>query len=217
MLKIPETTILRLSLYLREARRLEDMKTDFVSSRRISKELGFSDAQIRRDLNYFGQFGRSGKGYDVSRLKKVISGILGVSKRKWSVALVGVGNLGSALLSYKGFKEQGFMIKAAFDKLPDRINKTIAGLRILSAEKIVETLKRERIKIGIIAVPSDDAQKVADMLIRGGVKGILNFAPAKIQVPQENKIIVRNVDLSTELEVLSYFLSQRASQKSFSP
>lgn len=211
-LKIPETTILRLSLYLREARKLEDMGMDFVSSHRLSKELGFSDAQIRRDLNYFGQFGISGKGYNVSRLKGVISNILGIGKKKWSVALVGVGNLGSALLSYRGFKEQGFMIKAAFDKSADKINKTIAGLRILSADKIIGTLKKNRIKIGIVAVPSDEAQTVAGRLIRGGVKAILNFAPAKIQVPAGR--IVRNVDLSTELEVLSYFLSQKYAHNS---
>lgn len=205
--KIPETTIRRLSLYFRQLSFLEKSGIVSISSSGLSQRLGFTDAQIRRDFSYFGQFGQSGIGYPVSELKKVIAKILGLDHKIWNVALVGVGNLGCALLAYKGFKEQGFFIKAAFDSNPRKIGRSFRGIKIGSLKKISSLIKERDITIGIIAVPSEAAQEVANILSRSGIRGIINFAPVRINVP--SRIIVRNVDLSMELENISYFLATK--------
>jgi redox-sensing transcriptional repressor len=205
--KIPETSIRRLSLYFRQLNSLEKSGVISISSLGLSQRLGFSDAQIRRDLSYFGQFGKSGIGYPVNQLKESISRILGLDNRAWNVALVGVGNLGSALLAYNGFKDQGFFIRAAFDSNPKKIGRNFSGIKIESLKKISSLIKERKITIGIIAVPSEVAQDTAYLLSKSGVKGILNFSPARINIP--GKVIVRNVDLSMELENISYFLAAK--------
>lgn len=205
--KIPETSIRRLSLYFRQLTNLEKGGIISISSSGLSQCLGFSDAQIRRDLSYFGQFGRSGIGYRVSELKKSIAGILGLDNKIWNVALVGAGHLGSALLAYRGFKEQGFFIKIAFDLSPHKIGRSFKGVKIEGLNKIPSLIKQKKITIGIIAVPAEDAQEVAYLLAKSGIRGILNFAPVRINVPP--KVIVRNVDLSMELENISYFLVKK--------
>ncbi len=203
--KIPATSVRRLSLYFRELANLEKNGILSVSSADLSRRLGFSDAQIRRDLSYFGQFGRSGIGYSVSGLKKSIAKILGLNNKIWNVALVGVGNLGLALLAYKGFKEQGFFIKTAFDINPHKIGREFKGIKVEDLNKISTAVKEKSITIGIIAVPAVAAQEVADTLSESGIRGILNFAPAVVNA--SSKIIVKNVDLSMELENISYFLT----------
>lgn len=199
--RVPEATVERLSIYLRSMRGLNE--TRILPSQELADLVGTSDAQVRRDLAYFGEFGVPGQGYRVGKLKEEISRILGVDSTWW-IALVGVGNLGAALLAYPGFKRQGLRIKAAFDNDLSKIGKIWQGVRIQDVEKIPEVLPSERIKMGVIATPAGAAQTVADKLIEGGVKGILNFAPVRILIPEGVKL--RNVDLSIELGALSYFL-----------
>ncbi|MBI4355865.1 MAG: redox-sensing transcriptional repressor Rex [Candidatus Omnitrophica bacterium] len=203
--RIPDAGVTRLSLYLRELSRLEGEGASFVSSAELARALTLTSAQVRRDLSYFGQFGTSGRGYEIRRLKRIIPRILGLEGRMWRVALVGSGNLGSALLAYRGFRERGFVIKAVFDKDPRKVGRVVAGQRVEEAGWLADVVRGRRIQIGIIAVPAVAAQEVCRRLVRGGVRAILNFAPVSLAAPPHVKL--RNVDLSVELESLSYYLS----------
>ena len=203
--KVPEATVQRLSVYLRSIKRLNNERV--LPSQELAELVGTSDGQVRKDLAYFGEFGVPGQGYRVGTLKEEISRILAVDK-SWSIALVGVGNLGAALLAYAGFKRQGFKIRVAFDNDLSKIGKVWQGVRIEDVEKIPQILAEQaEIKMAIIATPAKAAQEVANKLIEGGVKAILNFAPVRIIVPARVKL--RNVDLSIELEALSYFLGRK--------
>ncbi len=199
--RIPQVVIPRLSLYYRAI--LEQGK-EFISSEELAGLTQFKPAQVRRDIAYFGQFGTTGIGYNSTVLKNTIMKILGLD-REWKVMLVGVGNLGSALLSYKGFIRQGFKISYAFDKDPRRIGRQINSIIIKDIKDLPKTIKRHNIKIAIVTVPSQAAQEVANKLINCGVKAILNFAPIKLRVPKN--VVVLNIDLSIELEKLAYFLA----------
>ncbi len=202
--KVPEATVERLSVYLRSIKRLDNERV--LPSQELAELVGTSDGQVRKDLAYFGEFGVPGQGYRVGTLKEEISRILGVD-RAWRIALVGMGKLGAALLAYPGFKRQGFEIKVAFDNDLSKIGKVWQGVKIEDVEKIPQILFEQEIKMGIIATPAQAAQAVASKLIEGGVKAILNFAPVRIVVPDRVKL--RNVDLSIELEALSYFLGRK--------
>jgi redox-sensing transcriptional repressor len=202
--RVPEATVERLSIYLRSIRRLDDERV--LSSQELAHLVGTSDGQVRKDLAYFGEFGVPGQGYRVGKLKQEISRILGVD-RTWWIALVGTGNLGAALLAYPGFKRQGFKIKAAFDNDLSKVGKVWEGVKIQDVDKIPQLLSSQEIKIGIITTPAAAAQEVANKLAEGGVKGILNFAPVRIFVPEGIKLT--NVDLTIELEALSYFLGKK--------
>ena len=202
--KVPEATVERLSVYLRSIKRLNNERV--LPSQELAELVGTSDGQVRKDLAYFGEFGVPGQGYRVGTLKEEISRILGVD-RVWRIALVGMGNLGAALLAYPGFKRQGFEIKVAFDNDLSKIGKVWQGVKIEDVEKIPQILFEQETKMGIIATPAQAAQAVANNLIEGGVKAILNFAPVRIVVPDRVKL--RNVDLSIELEALSYFLGRK--------
>ncbi len=203
-LRVPAATIERLSIYLRTLRGLDEERV--IPSQELADLVGTSDAQIRKDLTYFGEFGVPGQGYRVGILRGEISHILGVDKTWWT-ALVGTGNLGAALLAYPGFKRQGFRIKIAFDNDLSKIGKMWQGVMIEDVEKIPQILAEQEIKIGIITTPAKAAQVVANRLIEGGVEGILNFAPTRISVPEGVKL--KSVDLSIELEGLSYFLGEK--------
>ncbi len=200
-LKIPEKTVTRLSIYLRCLEELQTDGVEAISSKKMAERFGLNSAQVRKDLAYFGQFGVRGLGYYIRDLKHNLEQILGL-KRDWEVALVGVGNLGSALAAYPRFPEQGFRIAMAFEKDPQRIGGRVGSVPVLDAEKMVPALRRRRIKIAIVATPAAAAQKVADLLVQGGVTSILNFAPAQLVVPEGVK--VQNVDLSVLLKTLSY-------------
>ncbi len=202
--RVPEATVERLSIYLRSIRNLDDKIV--LPSQGLADLVGTSDGQVRKDLAYFGEFGVPGQGYWVGKLKQEISSILGVN-RTWWIAMVGIGNLGVALLAYPGFKRQGFKIKAAFDNDLSKIGKLWQRVRIQDVEKIPQVISKQEIKIGIITTPAGVAQEVANKLVEGGVKAILNFAPARILTPEGVKL--RNVDLSIELEALSYFLGNK--------
>jgi len=203
--KIPETTITRLSGYLRVLDELERIGFDNTASYQLAEELDITDSQVRKDLSLFGQFGKPGMGYETARLKREIQKILGLT-RKWKVALVGVGNLGNALLAYKGFKRQGFSIVVVFDNDPKKIGKKWAGIVIQDIAQLKPIIRKERTEIGIITVPASSAQGVAELLTKTGIKAILNFAPARISVPKDVRL--SNVDLSLSLENLSFFLSR---------
>ncbi len=203
--KVPEVTIERLSIYLRAIKGLNE--ESILSSQELANLLETSDGQVRKDLAYFGGFGVPGQGYKVGKLKKEIRHILGLDTT-WGMALVGVGNLGRALLIYPGFKRNEFEIRAAFDKDPSKIGKVWQEVEVQDVENIPQILPLKEIKIGIITTPASAAQEVADKLVKGGVKGILNFAPTRISIPKEVKL--KNVDLSMQLENLSYFLNKRS-------
>lgn len=207
-MKIPLAAIHRLSLYYRTLLGVRD--TDFISSDEIAKLSGFSAAQVRKDLAYFGQFGIPSKGYRIDELTNMISKILGTDKA-WNVALIGVGNLGTALLAYKGFEPQGFKIKCAFDNDLRKIGKNLEGVVVQDISELKPALKKEKIRIAIVTVRSDSAQEVVDMLIKAGVTAILNFAPIRPRVPKN--VDVLNIDLAIELERLAYFLTRSEKRK----
>ena len=176
-----------------------------MTSEKLGKKMHFKPSQIRRDLSYVGQFGQRGKGYNVRKLSHGLDKTLGLD-RKWRVALVGAGNLGRALSAYPGFRQHGFEISVIFDNSPAKIGKTWQGVEIQDIKQMPKVIKERRIKIAIIAVPYFSAQQAADILMRSGVKAILNFAPYKLAVPEGLKL--RNIDLSTELQSLSCFLTK---------
>ena len=204
--KIPEGVISRLFVYLREIAALVNMNIRTISSAELGERVNLGDAQVRKDFGYFGQFGVSGAGYDTNELKAALEKILGKDKT-WNVAVVGTGHLGMALLAYPGFKEHGLNLAAAFDCDSKKIGKRISGATIRPVEEMPKAIKDKKISIGVIAVPADNAQGVAEKLVSAGVECILNFAPAALTVPE--KIKVKDVDLSRELETLSYFLANK--------
>lgn len=206
MKKPPSISINRLAVYLRflDRYRQEGESKSTISSEEFARSLDINPNQIRKDLSYFGKFGRQGVGYNIKELKDQISKILGLDK-KWNLCLCGAGNLGAALSSYRGFREMNLNIVAIFDNDLAKINKKIQGIKIYHPKGIKKAVKKLGIDIAIIAVSADAAQEIADRLVDSGIMAILNFAPVKINVPASVKL--RNVDLSTELINLTYFLS----------
>lgn len=204
-LKIPEATIKRLSVYARYLSNLDAQDRRVISSAELAEECGMNAAQIRKDLAYFGEFGIRGIGYYVSNLRAELSRLLALD-REWRVALVGFGNLGSALFHYRGFARQGFRVAAIVDDDPTKSGRHVDGLEILPLAELPRLVKQHGIQIGVIAVPAAAAQAVADRLVAAGVRAILNFAPARLTVPKDVRL--QNVDLSIELENLSFHLAQ---------
>ena len=202
--RIAQTVVPRLSAYNLVLDKLYREGVEIISSEELGERTGYSAAQIRKDLSFFGEFGQVGKGYYVKELKDAISQILGLD-RTWNVALVGAGNLGSALLAYPGFRERGFKIVAVFDNDLRKIGKKWEDVVLHDISEIPERAKEEEIQIGIIAVPAEAAQRVANVLISSGIRAILNFAPVRIVVPED--VELRSAELSSELECLSYFLT----------
>ena len=203
--EIPRKAIYRLSVYLRCLQRLKENGIRTVSSEALSKAARVKSTQLRKDLTYFGQFGTRGLGYDVEQLSTMISDLLGTTSLQ-PVVLVGVGNLGLALLSYKGFNQEGFEIVAAFDLDAARKRDKNVSTPIFPMDRIVEIVKRRAVKMAILAVPATEAQEVANELVSAGITGILNFAPIVLHVPDD--VMVNNVNLAIELENLSYFIQQ---------
>ena len=201
--EIPRKAIYRLSIYLRCLHRLKSNKIRTVSSDALSKAAGVKSTQLRKDLTYFGQFGTRGLGYDVEQLAAMITDLLGTRSLQ-PVVLVGVGNLGAALLTYRGFEQEGFEIVAAFDLQSDRQRGRAFKQPLYPMDKLREVLHARGIRMAIITVPGTAAQEVANLLVGGGIAGILNFAPIVLQVPEE--VVVNNVNLAIELENLSYFI-----------
>jgi redox-sensing transcriptional repressor len=202
---IPRKTIYRLSIYLRCLARLHENGIGTVSSEALAKAAGVKPTQLRKDLAYFGTFGTRGLGYDVTELFQKISEELGTSRLQ-PVILVGVGNLGLALVSYRGFEKEGFEIVAAFDAEPRRKRDKEIKQPIYRMDELPEFVQKQNVKMAILTVPAAVAQEVANQLIDAGVTGILNFSPIVLSVPEE--VMVNNVNLAIELENLSYFTQE---------
>lgn len=201
--KVPDIVIGRLPLYLRALEFMAREGREIVASKELAERLGVSSAQIRKDLSYFGEFGKQGTGYRVADLICALKAILKVN-REWKMALVGVGDLGRALVHYEGFKGKGFKIAALFDNNPQKIGTRINDLEILDSRLIPKVLPEMGIKIAIIAVPPQEAQGVAEQLISAGVKAILNYAPITLKVPEHVK--VQYIDPVIHLQRMSYYL-----------
>jgi len=202
--KIPAIAITRLSIYARNLALLDQKGVEVISSGRLADICGINPAQIRKDLAYFGEFGVRGIGYYVKGLLFEIRNILGLDK-EWRLGLVGVGNLGSALLSHAQFVNQGYTFVAAFEKDPKRIGRKIGDVTIAPLESMNRLVKENGIEIGVIAVSPQWAQKAADRLIGAKVHGILNFAPVQLQCPRD--VFIENVDFTLKLDVLRYRLT----------
>lgn len=199
---IPKKTVYRMSVYFRCLHRLKNNGIGTVSSEALARAAGVKPTQLRKDLAHFGQFGTRGLGYDVAQLSLMISDVLG-NQTLQPVILVGVGKLGSALLSYGGFAQEGFEIVAAFDNDPVRW-KARSPIPILAVERLAEFVQEHSIRMAILCVPAAVAQEVANELFAAGIGGILNFAPIVIHAPDD--VMVNNVNLAIELENLSYFI-----------
>jgi redox-sensing transcriptional repressor len=200
--KIPDETIRRLPVYLRQLLLLQQKGHTNISSSSFSNLVYLADSQIRKDFSYFGDFGTRGRGYDVKRLIKEIKKILKLESSR-DVALIGVGRLGSAILGYPGFKRYGFKIGCAMDTDKRKIGKKVGALTIKNASNI-DILRKKGIRLAIVATPSDVAQDVTNKLVKAGVHGILNFAPCSLNAPKKVKII--NIDIAIDLATLPYYL-----------
>jgi len=203
--KIPEMTIRRLSIYTRCLQQLEEDGVKTISSQELAERFSLNSAQVRKDLAYFGEFGVRGIGYYVAGLKAELQRILGLD-REWPVALVGLGNLGSALFHYKGFARQGFRIAVVIDDDPAKIGREIESVPIVASRDMAREIKARSVQIAIVAVPPESAQSVTEQLVAAGIKAVLNFAPTRLRVGREVRL--QNVDLSIELETLSFYLAQ---------
>src|SRR5437016_2253313 len=203
--RIPEMTVRRLSVYTRCLQQLEEDGVKTISSQELAERFSLNSAQVRKDLAYFGEFGVRGIGYYVAGLKAELQRILGLD-REWPVALVGLGNLGSALFHYKGFTRQGFRIAVVIDDDPAKIGRDVEGVPIVATRELANEVRARMIQIAILAIPAEAAQAVTDLCVAAGIKAVLNFAPARLRVPREARL--KNVDLSIELETLSFYLAQ---------
>jgi len=201
MKKISESTVRRLSLYLRFLQEAADRGADTISSEELARRGGTTSAQVRKDLSFFGSFGKRGMGYSVPELLHALRDILGLT-RTWRVALVGAGKIGSALFSYRDFQRRGFNIRAVFDSDRAKVGAAWGDLRVRHDEELDRALAEDGIEIVIIAVPAEAAQGVVDRVVQGGVRAILNFAPTRLKVPAG--VALRNVDMTVELEGLAY-------------
>jgi len=200
--QIPEAVIRRLPLYARVLRVLE-ARQDTVSSRELGDWLGRRPAQVRKDLSYFGRFGKQGRGYNVERLLAELRDILGLT-RTWNMALVGVGRLGRAIVDYRGFATEGFEVVACFDASPERVGKKAGKLLVQPMAEMAQTFKEKSIHIGLVAVPANQAQQVIDQLVAAGARGILNYAPMAPKVPLA--VLVRYVDPVRYLQSMTFHL-----------
>lgn len=203
---IPDIVIRRLPIYVRALRQIQGDDTTTVSSDDLAERIGVTAAQIRRDLSYFGRFGKQGKGYDVASLLQQIQAILNLDTY-WDVALVGYGHLGRAVAAYRGFEPSSFRISVIFDReVPVSNGSDHHGPEILPASDIVPVIRERGIQIGIVAVPAPEAQQVADLLIDGGVRAILNYAPVTIKVP--DGVWVREIDPISAMQSMTYYLEK---------
>ena len=206
MRKISDSTVRRLSLYLQYLEQSETQSRPTVSSEELARRSGATSAQVRKDLSFFGSFGKRGMGYEVPALVARLREILGL-QRAYRVVLVGAGKIGGALVHYEGFRRRGFEVSAIYDRDPKKIGSRSNGLVVRDVKQLEADLKKEPTDIGIVVTPGDAAQEVADRLVRAGVKALLNFAPVQLKVPRD--VEVKTVNMAQELEALSYSLANR--------
>jgi redox-sensing transcriptional repressor len=202
---IPDIVISRLPIYLRALERLAQDGHEVTSSLELGKHLGISSAQIRKDLSHFGGFGKQGTGYKIKYLTEQLRHVLKVEK-EWEIALVGAGDLGSAVARYRGFAHRGFRVACVFDSAPNKAGKQLGNLEIHPMEKLHEIISELGIKVAMIAVPAESAQQVADMLIAAGVRAILNYAPINLNVPPD--VRVQYIDPVIHLQRMTYYISE---------
>ena len=200
--RIPEATVARLPLYLRSLLQVVESKTPTISSERLAELAGVNAAKVRKDLSYLGSYGTRGVGYDVEYLLYQISRELGLTQ-DWPVVIVGLGNLGHALANYGGFDARGFRVVALVDADAGKVGERVGHLQVRPVDELPDLVSSHGIAIGIIATPASAAQEVADQLVAAGVRSILNFAPIRLRVPDH--VSLRKVDLSTELQILSFY------------
>lgn len=203
--EVPEVVILRLPLYVRALTQLHVAGNDVVSSQQLGSHLQMTPAQIRKDLSYFGRFGKQGRGYNIEFLLKELREILGL-EREWRACLVGMGRLGRAIVNYPGFAPQGFEIVAAFDNDPNKVGTSVGGIRVRAMSEIKETVDSEKVDIAIVAVPAQHVQSVICEVVATGVLGILNYAPVAPQVPPG--VVMRNIDPVLSLQSMTFYLQQ---------
>ena len=203
--EIPDVVIRRLPVYVRTLRALQEHGIASVSSDELAGHIGVTAAQIRRDLTYFGKFGKQGKGYDTAFLAGTIAHILGL-ERQWDVALAGLGNLGRAIVNYRGFRTSSFDIVTLFDANPRHLGQEIEGMTVLPADRITPVVEERGIQVGIIAVRADAAQEIADRMVAGGIRSILNYAPVVLKVPEG--VTVREIDPVSALQSMTYYLDE---------
>ena len=206
MRKVAESTIRRLSLYLRLLEEFEAQGIATVSSEALAGRGGTTSAQVRKDLSFFGSFGKRGLGYSVPELVTELRAILGLDRR-YQVALIGAGKIGSALVQYRGFRQRGFDIVAIFDVDPAKIGRQWNGLEVQDSRTLETVLAKQKVDMAVLVTPAEAAQPLADRLVALGVKAILNFAPVQLNVPHD--VVVKTVNLALELETLSYELTNR--------
>ena len=205
---IAESTVRRLSLYLRVLEQAATRGQQTISSDALAENGGTTSAQVRKDLSFFGSFGKRGRGYDVAELVSQISEILGLG-REWKVYIVGAGKIGAALVSYRGFSQRGFRVLGIYDNNPQLVGRMIDGVGVRSMSQLEHDAAREIPDIAVITVPAENAQAVADLVVSAGIRAIMNFAPAPIHVP--NTVTVKSVNMALELEGLAYALVHRDS------
>ena len=200
---VPDVVVVRLPFYVRALSTLLGEGKNVVNSQQLGSRLQMTPAQIRKDLSYFGRFGKQGRGYNVQFLLSELGRILGLD-RKWPTCLVGMGRLGQAIINYPGFAPEGFDIVAAFDSDPRQVGTDVGGLEVLPMAGLGATIRDREVAIAIVAVPARQAQSVVDLLVETKIKGILNYAPVALEVPMN--IVMRNIDPVLSLQSLTFYL-----------
>ena len=206
MKRIADSTVRRLSAYLRFLEDFEGRGLSTISSDELAQRGGTTSAQVRKDLSFFGSFGKRGVGYSVPELAGRLREILGLG-RQWKVIIIGAGKIGAALVAYRGFRQRGFHILAAYDSASDKIGKSLEGIPVRDITHLEKDVGKDRPDIAVLTVPSANAQAVVDRIVRAGIKAILNFAPTQLQVPPD--VTVKTVNMAMELETLSFALTNR--------
>src|SRR5688572_5899447 len=204
--RIADSTVRRLSAYLRFLEDFEGRGLSTISSDELARRGGTTSAQVRKDLSFFGSFGKRGLGYSVPELAGRLREILGLG-RQWKVIIIGAGKIGAALVAYRGFRQRGFHILAAYDSASDKIGKSLEGIPVRDINQLEKDVGKDRPDIAVLTVPSANAQPVVDRIVRAGIKAILNFAPTQLQVPPD--VTVKTVNMAMELETLSFALTNR--------
>ena len=204
--RIAESTVRRLSIYLRFLEEFEVRGATTVSSEELARRGGTTSAQVRKDLSFFGSFGKRGLGYSVPELSTALREILGLG-REWRVVIIGAGKIGAALAQYRGFRQRGFNILAVYDSNAEKVGRTLEGIEIRDMRRFEGDVARERPEIAVIAIPGEGAQEVLDRIVRTGIKAVLNFAPVQLHAPAD--VTVKAVNMAMELEGLSFALSNR--------
>ncbi|HEY2067358.1 MAG TPA: redox-sensing transcriptional repressor Rex [Gemmatimonadaceae bacterium] len=206
MKRIADSTVRRLSIYLRFLEEFEGRGLATVSSEELARRGGTTSAQVRKDLSFFGSFGKRGLGYSVPELSTALREILGLGK-EWRVVIIGAGKIGAALAQYRGFRQRGFHIVAAYDTNPEKIGRSLEGIEVRDMAQLERDAAKSRPDIAVLAIPSDGAQGILDRLVKAGIKAVLNFAPSQLHAPAD--VTVKSVNMAMELEGLSFALTNR--------